>query len=155
MNQRLVFSSSSQSFRVSPIFFGLLLWMTHASVTAVDFLNDDSDPNSPVKIEAQQINGRPDREITLEKDAKVDKGNSHIEADDIYYDIVDDKVKALGHVFIDRAGDKFTGNQLQLKMDTGNQPPKNKITFKELINSILEYSPKENKAKLIAEYSTL
>ena len=119
MNQRLVFSSSSQSFRVSPIFFGLLLWMTHASVSAVDFLNDDSDPNSPVKLEAQQINGRPDRTITLEKDAKVDKGNSHIEADDIYYDIVDDKVKALGHVFIDRAGDKFTGNQLQLKMDTG------------------------------------
>ena len=119
MNQRLVFSSSSQSFRVSPIFFGLLLWLTHASARSADFLNDDSDPNSPVQIEAQQINGRPDREITLEKDAKVDKGNSHIEADDIHYDIVDDKVNAVGHVFINRAGDKFTGNQLQLKMDTG------------------------------------
>lgn len=119
MNQRLVLSSSSQSFRVSPIFFGLLLWLTHASVRAVDFLDDASDPNSPVKLEAQQINGRPDRTITLEKNAKVDKGNSHIEADDIYYDIVDDKVNAVGHVFIDRAGDKFTGNQLQLKMDTG------------------------------------
>jgi LPS-assembly protein len=93
--------------------------MTHVRVSAVDFLNDDSAPNSPVKLEAQQINGRPDRTITLEKDAKVDKGNSHIEADDIHYDIVDDKIKALGHVFIDRAGDKFTGNQLQLKMDTG------------------------------------
>ena len=119
MNQRLVFSTSSHSFRKSPVFFGLLLWLTHTSVRAVDFLNDDSAPNSPVKLEAQQINGRPDRTITLEKDAKVDKGNSHIEADDIYYDIVDDKVNALGHVFIDRAGDKFTGNQLQLKMDTG------------------------------------
>ena len=119
MNQRLVFSTSSQLFRVSPIFLGLLLWMTHVRVSAVDFLNDDSAPNSPVKLEAQQINGRPDRTITLEKDAKVDKGNSHIEADDIHYDIVDDKIKALGHVFIDRAGDKFTGNQLQLKMDTG------------------------------------
>jgi LPS-assembly protein len=119
MNQRLVFSTSSQLFRVSPIFLGLLLWMTHVRVSAVDFLNDDSAPNSPVKLEAQQINGRPDRTITLEKDAKVDKGNSHIEADDIHYDIVDDKIKALGHVYIDRAGDKFTGNQLQLKMDTG------------------------------------
>ena len=119
MNQRLVFSTSSQLFRVSPIFLGLLLWMTHVRVSAVDFLNDDSAPNSPVKLEAQQIKGRPDRTITLEKDAKVDKGNSHIEADDIHYDIVDDKIKALGHVFIDRAGDKFTGNQLQLKMDTG------------------------------------
>jgi LPS-assembly protein len=119
MNKRLVFSTSSQFFRVSPIFLGLLLWMMHVRVSAVDFLNDDSAPNSPVKLEAQQIKGRPDRTITLEKDAKVDKGNSHIEADDIHYDIVDDKIKALGHVFIDRAGDKFTGNQLQLKMDTG------------------------------------
>lgn len=119
MNQRLVFSSSSQSFRVSPIFFGLLLWLTHASARSADFLNDESATNSPVQIEAQQINGRPDREITLEKDAKVDKGNAHIEADDIHYDIVDDKVNAVGHVFINRAGDKFTGDQLQLKMDTG------------------------------------
>jgi LPS-assembly protein len=119
MNQRLVFSSSSQSFRVSPIFFGLLLWLTHASARSADFLNDESASNSPVQIEAQQINGRPDREITLEKDAKVDKGNAHIEADDIHYDIVDDKVNAVGHVFINRAGDKFTGDQLQLKMDTG------------------------------------
>ena len=119
MNQRLVFSSSSQSFRVSPIFFGLLLWLTHASARSADFLNYESASNSPVQIEAQQINGRPDREITLEKDAKVDKGNAHIEADDIHYDIVDDKVNAVGHVFINRAGDKFTGDQLQLKMDTG------------------------------------
>lgn len=119
MNQRLVFSSSSQSFRVSPICFGLLLWLTHASARSADFLNDESASNSPVQIEAQQINGRPDREITLEKDAKVDKGNAHIEADDIHYDIVDDKVNAVGHVFINRAGDKFTGDQLQLKMDTG------------------------------------
>jgi hypothetical protein len=35
------------------------------------------------------------------------------------------------------------------------QPPKKKIELKALINNIFEYSPKENKAKLIAEYSTL
>jgi hypothetical protein len=37
----------------------------------------------------------------------------------------------------------------------GNQPPKNRITFIELIISMLAYSPKENKANPIAEYSTL
>jgi hypothetical protein len=36
-----------------------------------------------------------------------------------------------------------------------SQPPKNNKTFKELITNMLEYSPKENKAKFIAEYSTL
>ena len=38
---------------------------------------------------------------------------------------------------------------------TGNQPPKNRIETKALIKSILAYSPRKNKAKVIAEYSTL
>ena len=37
----------------------------------------------------------------------------------------------------------------------GNQPPKNNVDTKALIKSILAYSPKKNKAKVIAEYSTL
>ena len=37
----------------------------------------------------------------------------------------------------------------------GNQPPKNKIADKALINNIFEYSPKKNNAKVIAEYSSL
>ena len=41
------------------------------------------------------------------------------------------------------------------KLTGGNQPPKNKIEFNALINNILEYSPKENNANPIAEYSTL
>lgn len=37
----------------------------------------------------------------------------------------------------------------------GSQPPKNKVTKKEAINIILEYSAKKKKANPIAEYSTL
>ena len=37
----------------------------------------------------------------------------------------------------------------------GNQPPQNKIVFKEHINKIFEYSANENSAKVIPEYSTL
>lgn len=37
----------------------------------------------------------------------------------------------------------------------GNQPPKNSTDTKALIKSILAYSAKKNKAKVIAEYSTL
>ena len=37
----------------------------------------------------------------------------------------------------------------------GNHPPKNKTVIKKLINNILAYSPRKNKAKVIAEYSTL
>ena len=48
-------------------------------------------------------------------------------------------------------GSRYRGNRLKI----GNQPPKNRIDAKELIKSILEYSAKKNKAKVIAEYSTL
>jgi hypothetical protein len=37
----------------------------------------------------------------------------------------------------------------------GNHPPKNKMTLNELIINIFAYSPKEKRAKPIAEYSTL
>ena len=37
----------------------------------------------------------------------------------------------------------------------GNHPPKNSIETKAPIKSILAYSPKKNRAKVIAEYSTL
>lgn len=51
---------------------------------------------------------------------------------------------------------KLPGRQLNGNRSTkGNQPPKNNIETKALIKSILAYSPKKNKANVIAEYSTL
>lgn len=41
------------------------------------------------------------------------------------------------------------------RLITGNHPPKNKVDTKALIKSMLAYSPKKNKAKVMAEYSTL
>jgi len=37
----------------------------------------------------------------------------------------------------------------------GSHPPRKRIADKALISSIFEYSPKKNKAKVMAEYSTL
>lgn len=54
----------------------------------------------------------------------------------------------------------FIENQISGKIKPnspigGNQPPKKKVTVKEDISIILQYSPKKNKAKPIEEYSTL
>ena len=48
-------------------------------------------------------------------------------------------------------GRKLKGNRSMI----GNQPPKNSTETKALIRSMFAYSPKKNKAKVIAEYSTL
>ena len=48
-------------------------------------------------------------------------------------------------------GKKWKGKML----NGGSHPPINKIAANVLINSILEYSAKKNRANVIAEYSTL
>ena len=40
-------------------------------------------------------------------------------------------------------------------LNNGSHPPRNKIDENALISNILAYSPKKNKANVIAEYSTL
>lgn len=77
------------------------------------------DPNAPTTLEAERLTGRPDREITLERDAEVTRGGTTLNADRAEYDIVDDRVKASGNIRLKRFNDRFTGDDLNLKLDTG------------------------------------
>lgn len=74
---------------------------------------------APTVIESEQISGRPDRELRLQRQVEVTRGQTVINSDQAYYDIVDDRVEASGDVRVLRAGDRFTGNSLKLKLDTG------------------------------------
>jgi LPS-assembly protein len=77
------------------------------------------DPNAPTTLGAERLTGRPDREITLERDAEVTRGGTTLNADRADYDILDDRVKASGNVRLKRFKDRFTGDDLNLKLDTG------------------------------------
>lgn len=77
------------------------------------------DPNAPTTLGAERLTGRPDREITLERDAEVTRGGTTLNADRADYDIVDDRVKASGNVRLKRFKDRFTGDDVNLKLDTG------------------------------------
>jgi len=77
------------------------------------------DPNAPTTLGAERLTGRPDREITLERDAEVTRGGTTLNADRAEYDIVDDRVKASGNVRLKRFKDRFTGDDANLKLDTG------------------------------------
>lgn len=97
---------------------GALLLAEYALAQTLD-TQSEKQQDGPLSMEAEKISGRPDRELQLEADVKIQRGPTQIEADRVDYDIVDDKVDAKGNVIIDRAGDHFTGNALKLKMDTG------------------------------------
>jgi LPS-assembly protein len=75
--------------------------------------------NAPTVVEGEEISGRPDREIRLLREVEITRGNTVINANDVYFDVVDDRVDAEGNVRVVRAGDRFRGTLLKLHLDTG------------------------------------
>ena len=77
------------------------------------------DKNAVTIIKAEDIGGRPEREVTLDRDAELVKDKTRVKADSACYRQVEDEVEAKGNVKIWRFGDYFTGDELKLNMDTG------------------------------------
>ena len=74
---------------------------------------------SPTNVQADQLSGRPDRELSLQQNVEIQRGSMILNADRADYDIVDDRVRAHGHVQLRYLGDRYTGQELDLKKDTG------------------------------------
>lgn len=82
----------------------------------VDRLQEEE---APTVVEGEILSGRPDREVRVQRDVEITRGTTVVNADDINYDIVDDSIDAEGNVRMLRAGNRFSGNWLKLKLDTG------------------------------------
>ena len=78
-----------------------------------------NDHDVPATIEAEQISGNPDREITVERNVEITQGATHITADRATYHVVEDQVDASGNIRMQRFGDRYTGDELKLKIDAG------------------------------------
>jgi LPS-assembly protein len=77
------------------------------------------DPDAPVKAQAEEITGRPDRDIQLERNVEVTRGATGFTADTACYRRVEDEATAQGHVNMWRFGDRYKGDALQLNLETG------------------------------------
>lgn len=77
------------------------------------------DVNAPTVVKAEEINGRPERELNLERDAEIVKDQTRVQSDSACFRQVENEVEANGNVKIWRFGDYFTGDQLKLNMDSG------------------------------------
>ncbi|MEC5215729.1 LPS-assembly protein [Actimicrobium sp. GrIS 1.19] len=78
-----------------------------------------TDRDAPAEISAEQMTGRPDRELQLDTKVEIVRGNTTITADHAKYHIVEDEVDADGNVRMTRSGDVYTGDQLKLNVDAG------------------------------------
>ncbi len=77
------------------------------------------DPNAPVIVKAEDISGRPERIINLERDVEVVRGKTRLTAESACFRAVEDEVEAIGHVQMWRFGDQYKGEQLLLNLDSG------------------------------------
>src|SRR5450830_992525 len=77
------------------------------------------DKNGPINITAEQMTGRPDRQINLDRDIEIVRGATTIRADKAEYRIIADEVEATGHVWMKRLQDSYTGDKTVMNMDTG------------------------------------
>ncbi|RJG21956.1 LPS-assembly protein LptD, partial [Massilia cavernae] len=77
------------------------------------------DPDAPVTVLAEQITGRPDREVVLQRDVELIRGKTRVTADSACYKVVEDEVTARGNVFMERFGDRYSGDELKLNLSSG------------------------------------
>jgi LPS-assembly protein len=70
-------------------------------------------------VQAEEIGGRPDREINLKRNVEITRGQTRLTADTACYRLVEDEVTASGHVNMWRFGDRYQGDELQLNLSTG------------------------------------
>jgi len=71
----------------------------------------------PSYIHAQRIGGRSDIDIQMQGEVEIRRGNTLIRAERIDYYQPSDLVKATGNVYINRAGNRFTGSELEMQLD--------------------------------------
>jgi LPS-assembly protein len=78
-----------------------------------------SDPQNrgPTFIFGDRVTGRPDLETVIDGNAELRRGATSIRADRIEYYQPDDQMKSRGNVRINRAGNRFEGPELELKLD--------------------------------------
>jgi LPS-assembly protein len=78
-------------------------------------------PSNPdeIHIRAEQMTGRPERILNLDGQVEITRGLSTIDSDTAEYHAVEDLVMANGNVQMMNNNDCYSGDTLQLQMDTG------------------------------------
>jgi LPS-assembly protein len=77
------------------------------------------DKNAPTHLRAEHIDGRPERELNLERDAEVVRDQTRMTADTACYQMVEDQLDASGNVRMWRFGDYYSAELLKLNLETG------------------------------------
>lgn len=78
---------------------------------------DESD--LPTTIEGENMTGRPDREVTVENNVEVVRGQTTITSDKAIFRQEENEVEAAGNVRMERFGDVYIADAVEMNLDTG------------------------------------
>lgn len=70
-------------------------------------------------VTAEQMTGRPDREVDLDHDVELVRGTTIVKADKAIYRIVQDEVEADGNVWLKKLTARYTGDHAVLRIESG------------------------------------
>src|SRR5262245_2610289 len=77
------------------------------------------DPNAPITLDADRIEGTSGRETTAEGNARLVRGDLSIRADSLKYSEESEEVQAKGSVRLQRGGDSMSGPSLRYSLKDG------------------------------------
>lgn len=77
------------------------------------------DKNAVTTVRAEDIAGRPERELRLQRDVEVVRDKLRITADGAAFQQVEQELEAKGNVRMWRFGDYYTADEVKLNMETG------------------------------------
>ncbi|MEA5098635.1 MAG: LPS assembly protein LptD, partial [Burkholderiaceae bacterium] len=113
----------------------------------------------PTTIQAEEMTGRPDREVFLERDVEIMRGQTKLNSDRAVYHQEENEAEAEGNVRILRFGDRFTGDKARLNLDTGVGTASN-TTYKLIKNNAqgkgerIDFESREKATVTHGTYST-
>ena len=93
------------------------LRLKESSMLSEKMPSDDAN-KPPTFIFGDRVSGRPDLETVLDGNAEVRRGTKALHADRIEFYQPDDTLKARGKVRISSDGNRFSGTELTIKLDT-------------------------------------
>lgn len=79
----------------------------------------ENDQNAPIILRAEQITGRPDREMNLDYLVEVEKGQTRLTGEHGIFRQEENEIEVIGNVDIARYGDRYQADTAQFNMDTG------------------------------------
>ena len=110
-------AKAEQAVKAAPVDDGLPALQLKPSALLQDVYPQEVRDQQPIYIKGDNLSGQPDIKASVHGDAELRRGDRVIRAEKLDYAVPEDKVNAVGSVYINQAGNIYQGDALSLQVD--------------------------------------